>query len=307
MELRWIKLYADMFQHRKIDYISSFPGSDTVIVIWIRLLCLAGKLNNGGRICLTERMPYTEEMLAKAFQKPTEIVSKALDMFENLDMISREDGYIQICNWEKYQAVEKEDKVREQTRKRVAEYRKRNADVTQCNADVTQCNADVTQSVTQNVTQCNGIEKEIEIDKEIEEEIERGKEKDISHNSIYDDIPDIDIVFEKKPTVKAPTLKEVEDFVKERNSDVNPKKFYDYYNEMEWMDAKGNPVNNWKAKLISWEGGSNGKKQKPDFVHEPIEDLTSNARADIISQMFADGEEEKQWKGNRRSRTTQTH
>ena len=323
MELKWIKLYADLFQHRKIDYISSFPGGDTIIVIWIRLLCLAGKLNNGGRLAMTDKLPYTEEMLANAFQKPVEVISKALDMFENLDMISRENGFLQICNWEKYQAVEKEDKVREQTRKRVAEYKMRKK--TEGNAIG---NAEVTQMVTQNnvtgnaeVTQGNAIEKEIEIDKEIEEEIEVEKEikKETSntYNSILDDIPDIEVVFEKyekKPieqvkTDPVPTLKEVEEFVKERNSDVNPKKFFDYYNEMEWKDTKGRPIANWKAKLISWEGsqGSGGKKRKPDFVPKPIEDLTSEARANLISQMFADGEEEKAWKGNQRSRTTSTH
>lgn len=319
MELKWIKLYADLFQHRKIDYISSFPGGDTIIVIWIRLLCLAGKLNNGGKVCLTDKMPYTDEMLANAFQKPVEVISKALDMFENLDMISRENGFLQICNWEKYQAVEREEKAKENNRERQKRhYEKVKSEKTVIPNVIP--NANLTLEPNANLTQPNAIEKEKEIDKEIEEEIEVEKEvkKETSntYNSILDDIPDIEVIFEKhekKPieqvkTDPVPTLKEVEEFVKERNSDVNPKKFFDYYNELDWKDTKGRPIANWKAKLISWEGspGSNGKKRKPDFVPEPIEDLTSEARADLISQMFADGEEEKAWKGNQRSRTTST-
>lgn len=294
MELKWIKLYADLFQHRKIDYISSFPGGDTIIVIWIRLLCLAGKLNNGGRLAMTDKLPYTEEMLASSFQKPIEVVCKALDMFENLDMISRENGFLQICNWEKYQAVEKEDKIREQTRKRVAEYKRKKKEKTLGNVTG---NAEVTQG--------NAIEQEIE--KEIEKEEEIKVDKDIT-NSILDDIPDIDVVFEK-PKRKNPSLQEIEDFVKEHNSDVNPKEFFDYYNENGWKDASGEPIKSWEALLLkAWQGKkrTNGRKRKPDFVSEPIEDITSEARANLISQMFADGEEEKAWKGNQRSRTTST-
>ena len=53
---------------------------------------------------------------------------------------------------------------------------------------------------------------------------------------------------------KIPTLADVEKYVKERNSIVDAKKFYEYYNTGNWKDAKGNPVKNWKQKLITWEG-----------------------------------------------------
>ena len=50
-----------------------------------------------------------------------------------------------------------------------------------------------------------------------------------------------------------PTLEEVEDYVFERNSPVDPRKFWEYFNEGGWRDAKGNPVRNWKQKLLTWE------------------------------------------------------
>ena len=59
-----------------------------------------------------------------------------------------------------------------------------------------------------------------------------------------------------------PTLEEVEEYVKERNSSVDPQTFYDYYTEGNWADAKGNKVKNWKQKLITWEkGDANGRVQ----------------------------------------------
>ena len=50
-----------------------------------------------------------------------------------------------------------------------------------------------------------------------------------------------------------PTLEEVQAYCKERSSPVDPKKFYEYFTAGGWKDAKGNPVRNWKQKLLTWE------------------------------------------------------
>jgi len=50
-----------------------------------------------------------------------------------------------------------------------------------------------------------------------------------------------------------PTLEEVEAYCKERNNKVNPKSFFDYFTTGGWKDSKGNPVKNWKQKIITWE------------------------------------------------------
>lgn len=51
-----------------------------------------------------------------------------------------------------------------------------------------------------------------------------------------------------------PTLDEVIAYCRERNSPVDPRRFYDYFNEGGWVDGQGQPVRNWKQKLITWEG-----------------------------------------------------
>lgn len=53
-----------------------------------------------------------------------------------------------------------------------------------------------------------------------------------------------------------PTLEEVTAYCRERNSPVDPKRFYDYFTTGNWKDAKGKPVKNWKQKLITWESNS---------------------------------------------------
>ncbi len=56
----------------------------------------------------------------------------------------------------------------------------------------------------------------------------------------------------KKPFVP-PTLEEVEKYCQERKNNVDPKKFFDYFDASNWVDSKGNPVRNWKQKIITWE------------------------------------------------------
>lgn len=57
----------------------------------------------------------------------------------------------------------------------------------------------------------------------------------------------------KKKTFTPPTLEEIETYCSQRGNKINPKTFYDYYTAGGWKDAKGNPVRNWKQKIITWE------------------------------------------------------
>jgi len=57
----------------------------------------------------------------------------------------------------------------------------------------------------------------------------------------------------KKP--KPPkTFQEVEDYIREKKLNVNPKAFWDYFEAGNWYDSTGKPVLNWKQKLLTWHG-----------------------------------------------------
>lgn len=60
-----------------------------------------------------------------------------------------------------------------------------------------------------------------------------------------------------------PTLEEVEAYCKERNSPVDPRQFWEYFNTGNWKDAKGNQVRNWKQKLLTWEKYDQPKNSYP--------------------------------------------
>lgn len=49
-----------------------------------------------------------------------------------------------------------------------------------------------------------------------------------------------------------PTLEEVEEYQREKNLPVDSRKFFDYYDAGGWKDGKGQPVRNWKQKMLTW-------------------------------------------------------
>ena len=115
-EISWIKLKTNMFEDEKIDFIESLPEADSILLIWIKLLTMAGKCNAGGYLMLTENIPYTTEMLSHKFRKPLNTVKLALETLRSLNMINFDDAAIKISNWEKHQNIEGMEKVREQAR-----------------------------------------------------------------------------------------------------------------------------------------------------------------------------------------------
>lgn len=126
-EVKWIKLDVGVFDNRKVKQIRALPEGDSLLVIWIQLLCLAGTINDNGRIYLTEEIPYTDQMLRNFLQEPLATVQLALSTFSNMGMIEVEDDIIYIANWAKYQNQEDLERLREQNRLRNIKYRQRKA------------------------------------------------------------------------------------------------------------------------------------------------------------------------------------
>lgn len=139
-DVKWIKMATEIFDNRKIRQIESLPDGDAIIVIWMKLLCLAGNINDNGLVYFTKEIPYTDQMLSTQFNRPMTTVQLAISTFEQFGMVEVIDNLLHISNWEKYQNVEGMEKIREQTRKRVAKHRE-NQKLLDCNVTVTQCNA----------------------------------------------------------------------------------------------------------------------------------------------------------------------
>lgn len=248
-EVKWIKIVTDIFDDEKILLIEALPERDSIIVIWFKLLCMAGKQNNGGVFLLNDRIAYTDEMLATIFRRPLNTVRLALQTFEQFGMVEIVNNTITIPNWEKHQSLELIEKNREKNRKKVAAFRERQrllASDEVRNGDVTG-----TVTVTGEVTKPNVTRTERE--REGEGEREGDKER------------------ENKKTAKRftpPTVDEVRAYCQERQNNVDAERFIDYYTSNGWKVGK-NPMKDWKAAVRTWERqgwngyGFGGKPQQP--------------------------------------------
>jgi len=103
---------------------------------------------------MTDKIHYTDEMLAAIFNRDIKTVQLALQVFENLGMIEiTPNSSIAIATWNKHQNIDGMDRIRELNRIRNIEYRERKRDVMR---DVTMITHDET-------------DRDIEIEKEQED------------------------------------------------------------------------------------------------------------------------------------------
>lgn len=163
-EIKWIKITTDIFDDEKMCLIDALPDRDAIIVIWIKLITLAGKLNRKGVLAISKNIVYTDEMLAQTFHRPLNTVRMALEVFENFGMVEKIDGVITLPNWEKHQNIDGMEKIKEQNRNRAARHRKKQKLLAQNNESNVISN--VTDNVT--VTDDNAIDKELDKDIDIE-------------------------------------------------------------------------------------------------------------------------------------------
>ena len=187
-DVKWIKITTDMFDNRKIKHLRRLPDGNNIVLIWVMLLTMAGRCNSGGMIFLTENIPYTPKMLADELDFEENTVRLALEALEQLGMVVTDNGYFASAGWEEHQNIEGMERIREQTRKRVAKHREKQK-LLQGSVTVTQGNA-------------------TDIEEEKEEEIERDKidYKGIvnTFNSVCVSFPSVKVISDaRKKAIKA--------------------------------------------------------------------------------------------------------
>ena len=134
-DVKWIKITTDVFDDEKILLIESLPSADSIIVIWFKLLAFAGKQNNDGVFLMSNRIAYTDEMLASIFRRDINVVRLALSTFEQFGMIEIIDGVITIPNWNKHQTLDAYEKKKERDRLYQAERREKQRLLAQQSSD----------------------------------------------------------------------------------------------------------------------------------------------------------------------------
>ena len=225
-DVKWIKICTDIFDDEKMLLIESMPEADGIIVIWFKLLCMAGKQNNSGVFMLNDKIAYTDEMLATVFRRPLNTVRLALKTFENYGMVEIVDNVFTIPNWEKHQSLDKLEAAREKTRMRVAAHRERQKLLVDSNANC-------------NVTGVTGNATDKDIDKDKEEDKNR-----IDYKAIIDCYNDTCVSFPKVKALSESRKKAI----KARLNTYSIEDIKVVFKKAEASDfLKGNNNRNWQA------------------------------------------------------------
>lgn len=239
MSVPWIKLTTNIFDDDKIKLIDSMPEHDAILVIWIKLLTLAGRCNAGGCLEISDSMPYTEEMLAAIFNRPGQVVRLALDAFEKLGMIERHEK-IMLVNWQKHQNEAALSTIREneKQRKRLQRNKLKELPHNTCPGFVPDNVPD--KSVTVRI---------LDIDKEEDKEEKRA------------DKP-------PRSSFSKPSLEEVRAYCQERGQGIDAEAWLDHYEANGWLVGKSH-MKDWKAAVRTWERQPWHKPPPKPFVEPP--------------------------------------
>ena len=172
-DVKWIKITTDIFDDEKILLIESLPDAYAIIVVWFKLLCLAGKQNNSG-VFMMGRVAYTDKMLATIFRMKESTVTMALQTFEQFGMVEIIDGVITIPNWGKHQNLDQLESRKEFMRNYMKEYRAKQKALTSGDNSKPSCKPNSKPNVRQ-------------AEEDIEEDKEKDKKKKKEHKTFSDD------------------------------------------------------------------------------------------------------------------------
>lgn len=150
-DVQWIKIKVGMFDGESFKKIkkAKIGGEsfrDKLTAVWFELMDFAGKCNHSGFFISSREIPYRSIAdIAVMIDREPEELELCMRFFINEGMVEIIDDVYLLSNWMMYQNEEKLERIREQTRLRVAKYRALKA-FKETEADVTQ------DSVTDTVT-----------------------------------------------------------------------------------------------------------------------------------------------------------
>lgn len=257
-EIKWVKITTDMFDNPKIKFLRRLSHGNSCVLIWIMLITIAGRCNAGGKIFITEGLPYDNKDLADELGFPENVLKHALQQFEMLDMIEKDGKYIVLTGWEEYQNIQGLELIREQNRKRKQRQREKDKE--------DDMSRDMSRDGHVTSHQCHATDKE------------EDKDIDIKKTSTNVDV--------KESRFAPPSLQDIRDYCSERNNDVDPEHFLDYYEARGWILSNGKKCRDWKACVRTWE-----KKEwrtAPSVPHKSINQQNVEAWAKYLGKEITD-------------------
>lgn len=279
-DVKWIKITTDIFDDEKILLIESLPDAYSIIVVWFKLLCLAGKQNNSG-VFMLGKIAFTDKMLATIFRMKESTVQLALQTFEQFGMIEIIDGVITIPNWDKHQSLDAYERKKERDRLYQKERRNRQRILVQKSSE----ESSDSQQTQSSYVAVSEEDKEREEDKDKEKEEDKEREK-ISCQQIADMFNALCPSFSSVKTLSDARKKAI----KARMNTYSVDDFEEVFKKAESSDfLKGKNDRNWTANFDWLIKDSNmAKVLDGNYDNKPISRHTyqKQTKADELDEFY---------------------
>lgn len=260
-EVKWIKITTDIFDDEKILMIETLPSADTILVIWFKLLALAGKSNNNGVFMMNNRIPYTEDMLAAIFRRDDKVVKFALNTFEQFGMIEIIDSVITIPNWDKHQSLDAYEKKKERDRRLQAERREKQRALIEKSSDNRLTSGDSSSDVA-----VSEEDKEKDKDLKKEEKKKASGYDEILSTIANDDLRELYLEYIKmRKMIKAPMTDRALTMLISKVNDLEP---HSLENQKKLLEIA--IMNNWKSVYPLKNTGNNKQAAQPNTQAEEL-------------------------------------
>jgi len=227
-KIPWFKFYTGFFKRQSVTLISNLRNSEAIIIVLIKLICMATETNDRGYVYITPERPYKLKEIAAYMSKSTKVMENILNILQEYGEIEIEkDGMIFVTSWSEEQNVDRLEILKANHRKRQSEYRKRK--IIKDNDALRQ--RDVTCDIT--VTKSDAGEEE-------EYEYEKENEYEELNKDINDDVYDIiSYLNNKLSTDYNPKDKLIIEMIKS--------KFSMGYKKEDFFKVIDNKINSWKG------------------------------------------------------------
>lgn len=124
--LKWYRTPTQLFNDPRIRHLLGFQNGDSYFVIWFYLKELACTAEDDGCLSIAPGVPLLVRDIAKGCGHSKEFVERALDVFEQSDLISRDEkGMIRVLVWDDMQTLLRDENRWEKARQRASRYRQR--------------------------------------------------------------------------------------------------------------------------------------------------------------------------------------
>ena len=166
-DIQWFKVEKNIFYNRKIQLLLGLKDGDTYFRVWMQLLSLAVECGDGGRLIIGNN-PISVKEFSKIMGKSSKKMSKILENFLELEMLTKDGEVYVIKNWNKYQSLDRQETYQINNRERQRRFsEKKKKEQEKTNVSLTLDNATEEKREEK-------ITKEVRKDENIREEEESG-------------------------------------------------------------------------------------------------------------------------------------